>query len=192
MNYPVLITQQGETIAVAYDQAGIELAVQEHYVTPDNYLVGIGFMKAEFSDGMSCDLEEVVIYPYAELEEQQPSPEVAKLVEALEEIIDVAIRVGPLWHGSEQIVEARAALAAHRKPKTHIVNGVEIPDLRVSPKQGDYFYLVDPLSRTLFTVREHTKKLAVKEWVERGLVYLHTVEGKQAAILHSKAMLGIG
>ena len=63
MNYPVLITQQGETIAVAYDQSGIELAVQEHYVTPDNYLVGVGFMKAVFSDGLMCDLEEVEVYP---------------------------------------------------------------------------------------------------------------------------------
>lgn len=75
MNYPVLITQQGETIAVAYDQLGIELAVQEHYVTPDNYLVGVGFMKAVFSDGLMCDLEEVVVYPYDEDAEQQPTPE---------------------------------------------------------------------------------------------------------------------
>ena len=63
MNYPVLITQQGETIAVAYDQAGIELAVQEHYVTPDNCRVGVGVMKAVFSDGLMCDLEEVEVYP---------------------------------------------------------------------------------------------------------------------------------
>lgn len=96
--------------------------------------------------------------------------------------------------GSQFIFDSNCTY--RRKPKTHNVHGVEIPDLRVSPKQGDYFYLVDPLSRSLFTVREHTKKLAVeklavKEWVERGLVYLHTEEGKQAAILHSKAMLGI-
>ena len=32
MIYPVLITHQGETIAVAYDQLGIEIAVQEHFV----------------------------------------------------------------------------------------------------------------------------------------------------------------
>ena len=63
MNFPVLITQQGETIAVAYDLAGIELAVQEHYVEPDIYLVGVSFMMAEFSDGLSCDLEEITIYP---------------------------------------------------------------------------------------------------------------------------------
>ena len=63
MNFPVIITQQGETIAVAYDLAGIELAVQEHYVEPDIYLVGVGFMKAEFSNGLSCDLEENTVYP---------------------------------------------------------------------------------------------------------------------------------
>lgn len=63
MNFPVIITNQGETIAVAYDLAGIELAVQEHYVEPDIYLVGVSFMTAEFSDGLSCDLEEITIYP---------------------------------------------------------------------------------------------------------------------------------
>ena len=64
MNYPVIITHQGETIAVAYDQAGIELAVQEHFVNPDIYLIGTGYMKAVFSDGLMCDLEEITIYPY--------------------------------------------------------------------------------------------------------------------------------
>ncbi len=63
MNFPVLITQQGETIAVAYDQAGIELAVQEHFADPDIYLVGVGFMKAVFSSELMCDLEEITIYP---------------------------------------------------------------------------------------------------------------------------------
>ena len=41
--------------------------------------------------------------------------EVAKLVGALEEIIKAAPSYGPLWHGSNQIVEARAALAAYHK-----------------------------------------------------------------------------
>lgn len=47
--------------------------------------------------------------------EQQPAPDVAGLVEALEQVIKAAPSSGPLWHGSEQIVEARAALAAHCK-----------------------------------------------------------------------------
>lgn len=44
----------------------------------------------------------------------KPTPEVAKLVEALEQVIKAAPSSGPLWYGSEQIVEARAALSAHR------------------------------------------------------------------------------
>lgn len=64
MNFPVIITHQGEAIAVVYDMPSIELAVQEHFVEPDIYLVGVGFMKAEFSNGLSCDLEEITIYPY--------------------------------------------------------------------------------------------------------------------------------
>ena len=46
---------------------------------------------------------------------QQPTPDVAALVEALDRVIKAAPISGPLWHGSEQIVEARAALAANRK-----------------------------------------------------------------------------
>ena len=122
MNFPVLITQQGETIAVAYDQAGIELAVQEHYVEPDIYLVGIGFMKAEFSDGMSCDLEEVVVYPYDGLGEQQPTPEDEKLVEALEQGFPLLSDDGldEVEHHCEWVIQrerkrVHSILATHRK-----------------------------------------------------------------------------
>ena len=79
-----------------------------------------------------------------------------------------------------------------RKPKTHIVNGVEIPDLRVSPKYGEYYYLANPVSSTYYTVHKFIKDDTLDIiWVERGLAYQHTEEGSQAAILHAKAMLGI-
>ena len=78
-----------------------------------------------------------------------------------------------------------------RKPKTHIVHGVEIPDLRATPKYGEYYYLVNPLSDCLFTHYRCTGNSSEDLWVERGLSYQSTEEGKQAAILHSKAMLGI-
>lgn len=78
-----------------------------------------------------------------------------------------------------------------RKPKTHCVHGIEIPDLRVTPKYDEYYYLADP-SESEFTYhflfrcdsQDNTS-------VERGLAYQDTEEGKQAAILHAKAMLGI-
>ena len=43
----------------------------------------------------------------------QPTPEVAKLVEVLVQVIKAAPSSEPLWHGSLQIVEARVALAAY-------------------------------------------------------------------------------
>lgn len=77
-----------------------------------------------------------------------------------------------------------------RKPKTYVVHGVEIPDLRVIPELGDYFYLANPLARKFFTIHWLVMN-EEKLWIERGLVYQNTEEGKQAAILHAKAMLGI-
>ena len=46
---------------------------------------------------------------------QKTAPDVSALIEALEQVVKAAPSSGPLWHGSEQIVEARAALVAHRK-----------------------------------------------------------------------------
>lgn len=77
-----------------------------------------------------------------------------------------------------------------RKPKTHIVHGVEIPDLRVTPELGGKYYLADPTSTELTEL--HTYVMRREEmWFERGLSYQYSEEGKQAAVLHSKAMLGI-
>lgn len=63
MKYPVIITQQGETIAVVYDQSGIELAVQEHYDDDTLQLFAAQGGVASFNTGLVCDLEEVVVYP---------------------------------------------------------------------------------------------------------------------------------
>ena len=78
-----------------------------------------------------------------------------------------------------------------RKPTTHIVNGVEVPELRVKLEEGGYCYLANPASRTLFTSHKFVGDSIDKLWFERGLTYQHTEEGKQAAILHAKAMLGM-
>ncbi len=66
MKYPVIITQQGETIAVAYDQAGIEQAVQEHFVDDTIQLFAAQGGVASFNTGLVCDLEEVVVYHSSE------------------------------------------------------------------------------------------------------------------------------
>ena len=78
-----------------------------------------------------------------------------------------------------------------RKPKTHTVHGVEIPDLRVSLKSGDNFFLANPTSPELTTLYQFDGDIKDEIWVARGLAYQPTKEGEQAAILHSRVMLGI-
>lgn len=84
-----------------------------------------------------------------------------------------------------------SATEYRRKSNSHVVHGVEIPDLRVSPKCGEYYYLADPTESEftyLYLFRGDTQD---NRWAERSLTYQHTEEGKQAAILHAKAMLGM-
>ena len=78
-----------------------------------------------------------------------------------------------------------------RKPKTHIVNGVEIPDLRVSPEFGEYYYLADPTESGFTTSYVFHGDGLDSLWSNRGLCYQNTEEGKQAAIQRAKAMLGL-
>lgn len=79
----------------------------------------------------------------------------------------------------------------HDQVKTHTFNGVEIPDLRVKPDNGEQYYLVRPTSKTLVDSYRFGGFNNEILWIERGLVYQHTEEGMEAAILHAKAMLGI-
>lgn len=60
-----------------------------------------------------------------------------RLVEALEQVIKAAPSSGPLWHGSEQIVEARAALTALRKKGEQPVSSHDWDDQDKCRRCGD-------------------------------------------------------
>lgn len=80
-----------------------------------------------------------------------------------------------------------------KKPKTHIVNGVEIPDLRVDKlTENKKFYVVNILSKKYYTIIEciEDSKKRLNMWLNRGLVYENSVDGKNACIMHSKALIG--
>lgn len=88
----------------------------------------------------------------------------------------------PMW---TNIIEYR------RKPKTHFVHGVEVPDLRVLPKHSDSYWCPDPTSRQYVRVFDNWCTLHDLHREESWLCYEFTEEGKQAAILHAKAMLDL-
>lgn len=94
----------------------------------------------------------------------------------------ISCKFSPAWDTSCEF---------RRKPKTHTVNGVEVPDLRIKLKVGDRFYLVDPTEPEFTHIYKSTNDSFETMWAERGLCYENTEEGKQAAILHAKAWLGI-
>lgn len=84
-----------------------------------------------------------------------------------------------------------------RKPMTHVVHGVEIPDLRIKELKeapldhSCISYRVDPLDEEFWGEHYPVDSEATKRFLRLGILYEYTEEGKQAAILHTKAMLGI-
>lgn len=96
-----------------------------------------------------------------------------------------------MWVNLDFIPSWDPSLEYRRKPKTHIVNGVEIPDLRIRPKdRQEYWY---PDASTEYLVSRVVCRIELSCHIHRkanNLCYEPTEEGKQAAILHSKAWLG--
>lgn len=92
----------------------------------------------------------------------------------------------PLWDPESEY---------RRKPRTHIVHGVEIPDLRIKPKFGDSYWHPD-ISVSTLALRGYFKEIKSEDYfqghrVANNLCYEYSEEGRQAAVLHAKAMLGI-
>lgn len=78
-----------------------------------------------------------------------------------------------------------------RKPKTHLVHGVEVPDLRFEPNDGVSYYSPDPTLAHLYQGIVFSTGQNNDHRKNNNLCYEYTEAGKQAAILHAKAMLGI-
>lgn len=79
-----------------------------------------------------------------------------------------------------------------RKPKTKLIHGVEVPDISFMPKDGVNYYRPDISDISLFKADCFCLRFdGVVRMSYMGLCYPYTEEGKQAAILHAKAMLAI-
>lgn len=130
-------------------------------------------------------------HPHAELmmayaEDAKTHAEPWKLWQVKDKYMDnvwLNLNGDPIWHDF---------LSFRRKPKTHLVHGVEVPDLRVKPSLGENYYYPLPTSpnlvrQTIFIHGDDGDKYILRN----NLCYEYTESGKQAAILHAKAMLGI-
>lgn len=98
-----------------------------------------------------------------------------------------------VWVGCDYHPSWQTDLEYRRKPKTRIIHGIEITDFEFKPKVGEAFYAANVGLPEFF---EHAQRASehctfTQRMIERGLIYPRTEEGRQAAILHAKAMLGI-
>jgi hypothetical protein len=72
-----------------------------------------------------------------------------------------------------------------------LINGVEVPDISFHPNDNEYYYYPE-LTQFLYDKTFFIKCIDTHEFRSaNNLCYPFTEEGKQAAILHAKAMLGI-
>lgn len=109
---------------------------------------------------------------------------------------DYKCRISPTeeaTHTYQQVLKI-AEIESRRKIGTHIVNGVEVPDLRFTPKRGEDYLIPNPVSRALVAVATRPIQdscIVYKHRKDNKICYEKTERGKQAAILHAKAWLGI-
>lgn len=79
-----------------------------------------------------------------------------------------------------------------RKPITKLIHGVEVPDISFQPNPHDKYFHPDPTLNNMYC---HTYFFEVSPEdhfrSKHNLCYPNTEEGREAAILHAKAMLGI-
>jgi hypothetical protein len=80
--------------------------------------------------------------------------------------------------------------APEKPPRTKLINGVEVPDIDFQPEPNRAYFCPNPSVPKFYedTFYDTAKD---KHRVCYGLCYPPTKEGKEAAILHAKAMLGI-
>ena len=81
-----------------------------------------------------------------------------------------------------------------RKPNTKLVHGVEIPDIGLDLSKCEErtdFYVPCVRIYKYYVGLSHHKHNNCVRYSQAGIAYPYTEEGKQAAILHAKAMLGI-
>lgn len=77
-----------------------------------------------------------------------------------------------------------------RKPKTKLIHGVEIPDFDFIPKDGEQYCYPVINSPKLFGEFRYYGGEMDTHLLRHGLCYPYTEEGREAVILHTKAMLG--
>jgi hypothetical protein len=77
-------------------------------------------------------------------------------------------------------------------PRNKLINGVEVPDISFQPKADEEYYYPSPdLPSKYYDAHYLTGNPRDEYRAKNGMCYPFTDEGRKAASLHAKAMLGI-
>lgn len=78
------------------------------------------------------------------------------------------------------------------KPIPRLIHGVEVPDISYTPEDNEYYFYPDPTKPFMYEM-EYFHKYAEEcgHRLTNKMCYPTTDEGREAAILHAKIMLGI-
>lgn len=79
-----------------------------------------------------------------------------------------------------------------RPVRVKLINGEEVPDISFRPVEDEHFYMPSTLIPEMFNYTRFHVGGQSSEWLfSNDMCYPFTEEGKQTAILHTKALLGI-
>ena len=81
-------------------------------------------------------------------------------------------------------------IAPTQPKRMKLVHGVEVPDISFTPKKGQRYYFPDTSTPELFGEFYYDGSNADTHFLCHDMCYPSTKKGKEAAILHTKAMLG--
>ena len=78
-----------------------------------------------------------------------------------------------------------------RKPPYKLIHGVEVPDISFTPEDNEYYFYPDPTMPCMYEMEYfHNYAEECGHRLTNKMCYPTTDEGREAAILHAKAMLG--
>lgn len=84
-------------------------------------------------------------------------------------------------------------IAPSAPPTIKLINGIEVPDISFQPKENERYYFPKPTYKNLYSSNDYNSEFEEEDvyQAQNGMCYPYTNAGKEAAILHGKAMLGI-
>ena len=178
---------------------GTETILSYHYKAPSDYgfdtkhvvqdLKNNTFGSFDWNKNIKVEVLMNQGHPHAELMAQYA--EDAKTTDKPWELWQLFTKIGT-WVGVDKNPDWCADIQYRRKPKTKLIHGVEVPDISFTPEDNEYYFYPDPTMPCMYEMEYfHNYAEECGHRLTNKMCYPTTDEGREAAILHAEAMLGV-